>query len=106
MAKTPGARPTAQKTRTAPASKPVVSPAIAPTASVEAPAPKKKTSLPQFIAEVRAEARKVTWTSWKETWITSVMVGIMVVTTSLFFFLVDGAFGQATTWILKLAAGS
>ena len=88
MAKTTGARPTAQKNRTASA-KPVVSPAVAPTASVEAPAPKKRTSLPQFIAEVRAEARKVTWTSRKETWITSVMVFIMVVTVSLFLFLVD-----------------
>ena len=36
---------------------------------------------------MRAEARKVTWTSWKETWITSVMVGIMVVLASLFFFM-------------------
>jgi preprotein translocase subunit SecE len=28
----------------------------------------------QFFGEVRAEARKITWTSRKETWITSVMV--------------------------------
>ncbi len=37
------------------------------------------------------EARKVTWTPWKETWITSVMVGIMVVITAIFFSVVDGS---------------
>ncbi len=103
MAKTPGARPTAQKTRSAPAAKPAASAAVAPTASVEAPAPKKRTSIPQFIAEVRAEARKVTWTSRKETWITSVMVFIMVVLASLFFLAVDGALGFAINQLLKLA---
>ncbi len=59
-------------------------------------------SLPKFAAEVRAEGRKVTWTTWKETWITSVMVGIMVVVASLFFFTVDAGFGSAMGWILKL----
>ena len=52
----------------------------------------------QFLREVRVEARKVTWTSWKETWITSVMVGIMVVMTAIFFFGVD--------WIMRLAIGT
>jgi preprotein translocase subunit SecE len=64
--------------------------------------PKKPFNLVQFYREVRAEARKVTWTSWKETWITSVMVGIMVVVTALFFFAIDGAFGVAMNFILKL----
>jgi preprotein translocase subunit SecE len=104
MAKTPGARPTVQKTRPTPASKPVVSPAVASTASVEAPAKKKRTSLPQFIAEVRAAARKVTWTSRKETWITSVMVFIMVVTVSLFLFLVDFLCNLGVNGIIKLGS--
>ena len=104
MAKTPGARPTAQKSRNAPAGKPVVSSAVASTASVEAPAPKKRTSLPQFIAEVRAEARKVTWTSRKETWITSVMVFIMVVVVSLFLFLVDLVINLGVNGIIKLGS--
>ena len=34
------------------------------------------------------------------------MVGIMVVVTALFFFSVDGAFGLAMNWVLKLTAGS
>ena len=57
---------------------------------------------PKFLREVRAEARKVTWTSWKETWITSVMVGIMVVSASLFFFGIDAVFSFAMTQVLKL----
>ncbi len=75
-------------------------------AAVIAEAPKKPFNPVKFYNEVRAEARKVTWTSWKETWITSVMVGIMVVVTALFFFSVDGVFGIAMNWVLKLMAGS
>jgi len=55
---------------------------------------KKRTSPQQFLKEVRAEARKITWTTRKETWITSVMVGIMVVIAAIFFFVVD--------WLLSL----
>jgi preprotein translocase subunit SecE len=76
---------------------------IAP-ARVVAPAePKKPFNPVQFLRETRAEARKVTWTSWKETWITSVMVGIMVVMTALFFFGVDAVLHAAVTFLLKLA---
>jgi preprotein translocase subunit SecE len=57
----------------------------------------------RFIGEVRAEARKVTWTSWKETWITSVMVGIMVILTALFFFGVDWILGIGVGGLLRLA---
>ena len=64
---------------------------------------RKRTSPAQFLREVRAEARKVTWTSWKETWITSVMVGIMVVMTAMFFFGVDAVLHAAVTALLKLA---
>jgi preprotein translocase subunit SecE len=103
MAKTPGSRPNAQKSRTAPA-RPAASAAAAPTASVEAPAPKKRVSPGQFIAEVRAEARKVTWTTRKETWITSVMVFIMVVVVSLFLFVVDLLLNLGVNGIIKLGS--
>ncbi len=43
----------------------------------------------QFFQEVMREMRKVTWPSWKETWLTSVMVLIMVMLTMAFFFVVD-----------------
>src|SRR5579862_6439253 len=60
----------------------------------------------QFPKEVRAETRKITWPSWRETWITSVMVAIMVVITSLFFMVVDFSLSTGITWILKLGGGS
>ena len=69
--------------------------------TVQAP-PKKRTPLPQFFREVRAEARKITWTSRKETWITSVMVGIMVALAAVFFLVVDFGIGRAMQFILSL----
>ncbi len=79
-------------------------PASVAPASVSAPqAPKRQFNPVQFLRETRAEARKVTWTSWKETWITSVMVGIMVVLTALFFFGVDAVLHAVVTALLKLA---
>jgi preprotein translocase subunit SecE len=69
-------------------------------------APAKKRVAPiQFLREVRAEARKVTWTTWKETWITSVMVGIMVVMTAIFFFVIDWVMGLGIGEVLKVANG-
>jgi preprotein translocase subunit SecE len=95
MAKSSGMVPTGVR-RGVPAS-------IAP-ARVSAPQePKKQLNPIQFLRETRAEARKVTWTSWKETWITSVMVGIMVVLTALFFFGVDAVLHAIVTALLKLA---
>ena len=93
MAKSPGI---IGLRRNAPAS-------VAP-ARVVAPAEPKKPFNPiQFLRETRAEARKVTWTSWKETWITSVMVGIMVIFTAIFFFAVDWFLGMGIGALLKLA---
>ena len=71
-------------------------------AAPTAEAPKQPFDPVKFFREVRAEARKVTWTSWKETWITSVMVGIMVVLASVFFFMVDAGFSFAMNQVLKL----
>ena len=51
-----------------------------------------------------AEARKITWTTRKETWITSVMVFIMVVVTAIFFLIVDWGLGVAMQFLLKIAA--
>jgi len=45
-----------------------------------------------FFGEVRREVSKVTWPSWKETWLTSVMVFIMVGLTMVFFFGIDALF--------------
>jgi preprotein translocase subunit SecE len=73
-----------------------------PAGVAQAP-PKKRTSPAQFIKEVRAEARKITWTSRRETWITSVMVAIMVVLAAVFFWTVDTGLRFAISQILKLA---
>lgn len=76
-----------------------------PSGAAVAAAPKKKTSLAQFAREVRAEARKITWTSRKETWITSVMVAIMVTLAAIFFWIVNSILNFGITQLLKLATG-
>ena len=78
---------------------------MASPAAVAQAQPKKKTSPAQFFKEVRAEARKITWTSRRETWITSVMVAIMVVLAALFFAVVDWGLLTGVGLILKLATG-
>jgi preprotein translocase subunit SecE len=56
----------------------------------EAKPVKKKSAGPiEFLQQVRAEMRKVTWTSRGETIVSTVMVLIMVALMSLFFFSVD-----------------
>jgi preprotein translocase subunit SecE len=67
---------------------------------------RKRVSPLQFLREVDVERRKVTWTTWKETWITSIMVGIMVVMTAIFFFAIDWIMGLGIGEILKVANGS
>ena len=68
-AKTPGGRRTGGTT-----TETVQGGAIA----ADAPA-KPRVNPGQFLSQVRAEGRKIVWPSRKETWITSVMVFIMVV---------------------------
>jgi len=50
----------------------------------------------QFYNDVVREMKKVTWPTVKETWLTTVMVFIMVGLTVVFFFFVDTvlAFGE------------
>jgi preprotein translocase subunit SecE len=74
----------------------------APAAAAPA-APKKPFNPVRFGQEVRAEARKITWTSRRETWITSVMVFIMVVLAAIFFFGADTVLGWAVSQMLRFA---
>ncbi|WGM31690.1 preprotein translocase subunit SecE [Brevundimonas sp. NIBR11] len=76
--------------------------AAASTVTVDAPVAKPRTSPAQFFSQVRAEARKIVWPSRKETWITSVMVFIMVIIASLFFWVVDAGLGFASRIILAI----
>ena len=100
MARKPGSSPQAIKNRAA-----KTAAAIAPASALAqaAPVKKKRTSPAQFFREVRAESRKITWTTRKETWITSVMVLIMVVIAAVFFFVVDWLLSGAVALLLKLA---
>jgi preprotein translocase subunit SecE len=99
MARKPGSNPQAMKARAA-----RTAAAMAQPAGAAAPQPpRRKTSPGQFVREVRAEARKITWTSRKETWITSVMVAIMVTLASLFFWGVDTFLRVGLSFILSLA---
>ena len=98
--KTPAKGPATKPVR-APAAKPAT-PAVATKAVETAP---KKTSPQQFWREVQVEARKTTWTPWRETWITSVMVAVMVVITAIFFSIVDGSLNFLMQQFLRFASG-
>jgi len=54
-----------------------------------------------FVREVRQEGRKVTWTTWNETLVTSIMVFIMVAIASTFFFLIDLGFSELIKFIFS-----
>jgi preprotein translocase subunit SecE len=55
-----------------------------------------------FLQDVRAEARKVTWPSRRETLITTGVVILMVFTTALFFLSVDEMIRLVVGFILNL----
>lgn len=55
----------------------------------------------QFIQEVRQEVSKVTWPTWKEVWITTIMVLIMVSLAAVFFLVTDQVIG----WLVQLVLG-
>ena len=55
----------------------------------------------EFIQEVRQEVAKVTWPTWKEVWITTLMVLLMVALASVFFLLTDQTIG----WLVRLVLG-
>ncbi|MBU1213161.1 MAG: preprotein translocase subunit SecE [Alphaproteobacteria bacterium] len=56
----------------------------------------------QFLQEVRQEAAKVTWPTWKEVWITTVMVLIMVTMAAIFFLVIDQILGGLVNLVLRL----
>ena len=85
---------------------PVKAPANAAAADVE-PKVKKPFNPIKFFQEVRVEARRITWPSRRETWITTVMVLIMVLVAGTFFWLVDAALGWAVTGhLIKIGQAS
>ena len=65
-----------------------------------APAPARPGGLVQFYRDVLRENSKVTWPSWKETWLTTVMVFIMVGLMMVFFFLADFLLQLGERWLI------
>ena len=60
---------------------------------------KKKRANPfQYLAQVRQEARKVTWTTRNETFVSTIMVVILTIIAMLFFWGVD----SVLQWIIQL----
>ena len=57
----------------------------------------------EFIDEVRQETAKVTWPTWKEVWITTTMVLIMVALTSVFFLFTDYIISHAVKFVIDTA---
>ena len=62
-----------------------------------------KTTPGEFIRQVRAEAGKVVWPTWPETYKTAIFVAIMMILLAVFFLGVDQAFGAVVRWLLTLA---
>ena len=63
---------------------------------------KTKTSIPQFISQVRQETSKVTWPTRKETTVATGMVFLMVFLAAMFFFVVDWILGGVVRLVLGL----
>lgn len=60
----------------------------------------KKTSPFEFFRQVKAETKKVTWPTRKETTISTIMVFIMVTIAAIFLFLTDQIVATIISWIL------
>ncbi|ACM26266.1 preprotein translocase subunit SecE [Agrobacterium sp. SHOUNA12C] len=54
-----------------------------------------------FLQQVRSETSKITWPSRRETMISTVMVLVMVVFASLFFFAADQLIGWILGYVLN-----
>ena len=63
-----------------------------------------KSSPFKFLQEVREETEKVTWPSRRETFVTTVMVFLMVAVASVFFLIVDLFARNIITLILGIGS--
>ena len=64
-----------------------------------------KTSPMQFIQQVKAEVKKVTWPSRKETTASTIAVFIMVALASTFLFLADQILAWGVDKVLSIGSG-
>ncbi|MEE4537864.1 MAG: preprotein translocase subunit SecE [Erythrobacter sp.] len=63
----------------------------------------RKTSVPEFVNQVRTETSKVVWPTREETVRTAIFVFIFMVLLSLFFFGIDSLFNALVNFLLTLA---
>jgi preprotein translocase subunit SecE len=64
--------------------------------------PRRKGGGPfRFFGEVRAEGRKVTWATRQEVTVSTIMVLIMGVAASIFFFLIDSLLRLIVSFLLN-----
>lgn len=56
----------------------------------------------KFLQEVRSETSKVVWPTRRETLITTVMVFVLVVVSSIFFFVTDQVIRMLITFVLGI----
>ena len=63
-----------------------------------------KTSVGEFVRQVRAETAKVHWPTRKETVATAIMVMIMALLLATFFFGVDAFFSSTVRFLLSFLA--
>ncbi|MEP3422968.1 MAG: preprotein translocase subunit SecE [Erythrobacter sp.] len=64
---------------------------------------KRKTSVAEFVNQVRTETSKVVWPTREETIRTAIFVFIFMVILSLFFFGIDSLFNFVVNFLLTLA---
>lgn len=74
-----------------------------PKAATKAEEKKPRTSIPEFVNQVRSETRKVVWPTREETVRTSIFVFIFMVILSLFFLAIDSSFNAIVAFLLSLA---
>jgi preprotein translocase subunit SecE len=72
------------------------------TAKDSAAPPARRVNPFQFFQEVRRETSKVTWPSWKETYLTTIMVFMMTGITMVFFAVVDYTLGLGLNFVLGI----
>jgi preprotein translocase subunit SecE len=71
---------------------------------VSVPPPVKRGGIVQFARETWREGiEKVTWPTWKETYLTTIMVFIMVGLMMMFFFFADYLLAMGERWIISAA---
>lgn len=61
----------------------------------------KKTGIVEFFRQVRAEAKKITWPSRKETTASTISVFFMVFLAAVFLYFAD----QILAWVVQLIMG-